>query len=78
MEEVVRGISVEIGERNVPNYPALIAAAKHLEDTLTSYGYQVVRHPFMVSGREVWNIEVQLIGDSLPPETIVIGCQNDQ
>ena len=39
MREHVRVLSVDIGERNVPRYPQLVASADYIERTLRGFGY---------------------------------------
>src|SRR6185312_12657410 len=54
----VHKLAEEIGERNVPRYPALIAAAEFIENSFTAAGLQPRRETYEVGGRACHNIEV--------------------
>jgi hypothetical protein len=66
-----------IGERNVWHPEALAAAADYIRATLEGLGYAVQAQPFPSEGVEVANLEIELPGESVPREIIVLGAHYD-
>ena len=64
---------------NIDHYPALEAAARYIETTLTGIGYVPTAQRYVVAGREVRNIEVVIAGPDAGPHTptIVVGAHYD-
>ncbi len=71
----VEKLGDEIGERNVPRYPALTAAAEFIEESFTAAGQQPQRQTYEVSSKACHNIEVEIKGES--PEIVVVGAHYD-
>ena len=77
LQEHVRVLSSEIGERNMGRYENLQSAARYIEGVLKRYGHAVQSQPYRVEGREVRNIIVTLPGNRLADKTIVVGAHYD-
>ncbi len=71
----VQKLAGDIGERNMNRYPALLAAADYIEQTFSAAGLQPRRDSYELRGRECYNIEVEIPGQSR--EIIVIGAHYD-
>jgi len=71
----VQKLGGEIGERNVPRYPALRSAAEFIEKSFAAAGLQPRRDTYDVGGRACDNIETQIAGSSA--EIVVIGAHYD-
>jgi hypothetical protein len=55
----------------------LEVAARHIEFTLFGFGYQVAGQRFMVDGKQVRNIEVEVPGGNRSAEIIIVGAHYD-
>jgi len=73
----VEVLSVEIGERHVWRPSALAKSADYIEQTLQAEGYEVARQGYEVQGQEVFNLEVELRGQTRPEEVVVVGAHYD-
>jgi Zn-dependent M28 family amino/carboxypeptidase len=62
---------------NVTFYPALRGAAEYIEARFHEAGYAPRRQAYVVSGREVANIEVERVGTMRPERIVVIGAHYD-
>lgn len=71
----VRTLAGEIGERNVPHYAALTAAAEFIEGSFLRAGLSSRRDSYDVEGKPCHNIEVEIRGTS--PEIVLIGAHYD-
>jgi hypothetical protein len=71
----VQTLAGDIGERNLPHYDALNAAASFIERTFERAGLQARRHTYQVGGCLCHNIDVQIQGKS--PDLVVIGAHYD-
>lgn len=71
----VRVLAGEIGERNVPHYPQLQAAADYVERAFKSAGLTTRRDSFEVRGRTCDNIEAEIRGTS--SEIVLVGAHYD-
>ena len=70
--------SVASREHNLYNNPSeLEAAARHIETTLSGLGYATASQRFVVRGREVRNIEVEVAGGAGAGEIVVVGAHYD-
>jgi Zn-dependent M28 family amino/carboxypeptidase len=77
LEEHVKKLAGEIGERNFWHYEALGKAALYIEEAFQKLGYQVLTQEFLVKGKAMNNIEVQLSGVSFPGEIVLVGAHYD-
>ncbi|MEW8016271.1 MAG: M28 family peptidase [Candidatus Thiodiazotropha endolucinida] len=66
-----------IGERNVWHYSELEAAADYIRDFFVKYGYTPEIQVFNSGGKMVRNIAVELPGETIPEEIIVVGAHYD-
>ena len=73
----VRMLAEQIGERNVWQAEALLAAATYIRNTLEELGYQVHIQSFESEGQTVQNIEVELPGATAPQEIAIVGAHYD-
>ncbi len=70
-------LATDIGERNVWLPERLAAAAAFEEETLAALGYRVHRQGYVVEGRNVCNLAVEIPGRERSDEIIVIGAHYD-
>ena len=75
LQEIVQGLAGDIGERNIPRYPALNAAAEFIEKSFADAGLQSRRDSYDVRGRACHNIEVEIPGASR--EIVLVGAHYD-
>jgi peptidase M28-like protein len=71
----VQTLAGDIGERNMPRYPQLNAAADFIEDSFSRAGLRPRRDTYELSGRACHNIEAEIPG--VRPQIIVIGAHYD-
>src|SRR5438045_1570863 len=71
----VQKLAGEIGERNLPRYPALLAAADFIEQSFVAAGLQPRRDTYEIRGRACHNIEHQIVGRSA--DVVLIGAHYD-
>ncbi len=71
----VRTLAGEIGERNVPRYPRLKAAADFIESSFLRAGLQPRRDTYQVNSLSCDNIEVEIRGAY--PQIVLIGAHYD-
>jgi len=71
----VQKLAGDIGERNVPRYPALVAAAEFIEQSFIASGLQARRQTYSVQGKDCHNIEAEIKGAS--PKIILVGAHYD-
>jgi Zn-dependent M28 family amino/carboxypeptidase len=70
--------SVASREHNMYKNPSeLEAAARHIESTLSGLGYGTAAQRFVVDGKEVRNIEVEVAGGARAGEVVVVGAHYD-
>lgn len=77
LERYVRVLSEDIGERHTEKMENLRAAAYFIESSLgeSNMGYVVQRQKYSAGEHEVWNLEVNVPGES--DEVVVIGAHYD-
>ena len=71
----VQKLAGDIGERNLPRYPALNAAADFIEKSFREIGLQPRRDTYEVNGRACHNIEVEIPGAT--PDIVLVGAHYD-
>ena len=71
----VRKLALDIGERNMPRYPQLNAAADFIEDSFSRAGLRPRRDTYELQGRACHNIEAEIRG--VRPQIVVIGAHYD-
>jgi Zn-dependent M28 family amino/carboxypeptidase len=71
----VQKLAGDIGERNVPRYSALVAAADFIEQSFVAAGFQPHRQTYQVQGKDCHNIEAEIKGAS--PKIILVGAHYD-
>jgi hypothetical protein len=71
----VQMLAGEIGERNVPHYPQLRAAADFIEQSLSAARLPVRRDSYEVAGKRCDNIEAELRGST--SDIVLIGAHYD-
>ncbi len=70
-------IAGKIGERNIRKYDALRASAEYIKTTFCNLNYEVMTQNYMVSRKNVENIEVELESKSNSGEIIIVGAHYD-
>lgn len=73
----VEQLAGRIGERNVPRYEGLEAAAQYVRSVFEQAGYAVREQHFSAAGRTVRNLEAELTGGARRDEIVVIGAHYD-
>jgi hypothetical protein len=74
----VEYLAEEIGERNVSRRPRQLAAtADYIAAELSTYGYDVHRQDYEVSGVTCQNLEVEITGQARRDEIVVVGAHYD-
>ncbi len=73
----VEALAGRIGERNLFRYPALLEAARYVEESFTAAGHTPRSQSFQVDGVEVRNIEVELRGHASAGGVVVVGAHYD-
>ena len=71
----VQHLAGDIGERNIPRYPQLNAAAEFIEGSFSIAGLRPRRDSYELQGSACHNIEVEIRGTR--PEIIVVGAHYD-
>ena len=71
----VQTLAGDIGERNMPRYPQLNAAADFIEGSFSRAGLQPRRDTYELQGRGCHNIEAEIRG--VRPQIVVIGAHYD-
>ena len=71
----VQALAGDIGERNMPRYPQLNAAADFIENSFSRAGLRPRRDTYELSGRACHNIEAEIHG--VRPQIVVIGAHYD-
>ncbi|MEL7035986.1 MAG: M28 family peptidase [Cyanobacteria bacterium J06592_8] len=77
LEQDIKILAQEIGERNYLNPKNLRASADFLEKKFLSCGYQVQRQAYEVNSQTFENLVVEIRGSTHPDEIIVIGGHYD-
>lgn len=79
LEQYVRVLSEDIGERHTDKIENLHAAAYYIESSLSesNMGYRVQRQKYSVDGQDVWNLEVTVPGTGESDAVVVIGAHYD-
>lgn len=77
LEQCVRKLAGEIGERNYLRIGALRAAAEFLHASLANAGYAVERQTFAYDGTSFDNLIAELPGTQFPSEIVVVGGHYD-
>ena len=77
LEEHVRKLAGDIGERNVSLPGELGRAADYVEATLRQAGHDVRRHGYEAGGTTCYNLEAEVAGEGLKDEIIVVGAHYD-
>ena len=77
LEEHVRFLAAEIGERNIWRPEQLALAAEYIKNTWAKQGYTVKEQEYTVEGLAVQNLEIELPGSRQPEKIIIIGAHYD-
>jgi hypothetical protein len=76
----VSHLSVDIGERNLRDdvrHQALRRAGVWIRQRWESQGYRVTEQAFVVEGRQVSNLEIEIPGRKAPGEIVIVSAQHD-
>lgn len=73
----VHTLAYKIGPRNVWQPPSMDQTVAYLTEELESYGYRVSMQEFVARGKTAANIEVEIAGNKIPEEIVVIGAHYD-
>ncbi len=77
LKNYVKHLSLQIGERNLQNYPALCLAADYIEGEFKKFGYSAHRHTFQVNNLDCHNIVTEVRGNVRPAEIVIVGAHYD-
>jgi len=75
--DIVRHLSVEIGERAHANYENLVRTRDYIKGRFTAAGANPVEQEYTAEGRKVSNIVVEIPGSRSPERVIVVGAHYD-
>lgn len=75
--DILRFLSVDLGERTLRRYENLRAAADYIRGKFASGGASVVDEEYEVDGRRVANIRAEIPGLTSPEKIIVVGAHYD-
>ncbi|MBN2161053.1 MAG: M28 family peptidase [Spirochaetes bacterium] len=75
--EIIRHLSVEIGERTIRKYENLERARRFIVDCFNRYGAVPVEESYTASGRRVSNIIAEIAGTELPDSIVLVGAHYD-
>src|ERR671930_14371 len=77
LQQHVRILAGDIGERQLWRPAALERAARYIEATWQAQGYQVARQAVVAEGKTVYNLEMELPGSPRRDELVVVGGHYD-
>jgi Zn-dependent M28 family amino/carboxypeptidase len=77
LQEKVKLLAEDIGERNLEKYGKLLAAAEYIEQELKNANYSIRRQPYRVDGKWCYNIEAEIHGSIKVNEIVVVGSHYD-
>ena len=77
MKRHVSMLAGTIGERNMGKFDKLVAAAAYIEKEFQRMGYTVKSQEYVLDGKTVRNLEVELPGTTKPDEIVVVGAHYD-
>lgn len=77
LKEHVNTLAGQIGERNVPHYDKLEAAASYIRNYLQQNDYQVKEDDYSVNGKTCRNLYVELAGSDRSRGVLVVGAHYD-
>jgi hypothetical protein len=67
----------EIGERSMAKYAKLVEAARFIETSFQTDGFQVGQQTYELRGRKCANLEVEIKGTKSPAEIFIVGAHYD-
>ena len=70
-------LSETLGPRNPAHYASLVAASEWINERWASQGYAVKWQTFLVDGKECANLEIEIPGQRVPSEIVIVGAQYD-
>src|SRR5918912_3682939 len=77
LQQHVRLLAGDIGERQLWRPAALERAAQYIEATWQAQGYRVARQPVVAEGKTVYNLETELSGGPRRDEIVLVGAHYD-
>lgn len=77
LRQVVTLLAQEIGVRSYRDIGQLKKTAQYLSSQFASFGYEVVRQPFLFFGNTYHNVIAELTGASSPEKILVVGAHYD-
>lgn len=77
LQEHVHRLAVEIGDRNVFRYAALLESACYIEEAFQGNGWSTRRQEFDVEGKRVCNIEATVVAAPRGNHIVVVGAHYD-
>lgn len=75
--EIIRHLSVDLGERTLARYENLERARKFIREYFVKNGQNPVEETYMVDGKEVANIVAEIKGFDQPDSVIILGAHYD-
>jgi hypothetical protein len=79
-DSIRRHVSIlagRIGERNLDHYAALEEGCRYIQSSFQALGYDAKTQEYTTRGRAVKNIEVEIAGNELAGDVIVVGAHYD-
>jgi Zn-dependent M28 family amino/carboxypeptidase len=77
LHHVVSVLAGDIGVRSSRDHDRMERAADYIKGQFESFGYTVVRQPFLFRGATYYNLIAELTGTEFPENILVIGAHYD-
>ncbi len=77
LESDVTSLAGDIGERNLFQHQSLQRAARHIAESFTASGHEIVFQEFIVRGQTVRNVEAIIPGREAEAGVVVVGAHYD-
>jgi len=77
LQQVVSRLAGDIGARTYRDLDRLENAARYISEQFVSFGYQVIRQPFVFRGNTYHNIIAEHTGNFLPESLLIVGAHYD-
>jgi hypothetical protein len=77
LHDVVAVLAQDIGVRSYRDHDRMRRAADYIAEQFVSFGYTVVRQPFLFRGATYYNLVAELTGAELPDDILVVGAHYD-
>ncbi|TFH38542.1 MAG: M28 family peptidase, partial [Chrysiogenales bacterium] len=77
VQDIIRHLSVDFGERTVRRFENLEGTRDFIIDYFNRYGSRPVEEVYQAAGRRVSNVIAEIRGSEIPESYIVVGAHYD-